>query len=209
MSSRYHRGHKYQTRNSQAAHSPLRSIPLFRPAAAVFGTSWYDGTWNQPKAAPAVEVAPIPAAAPAGSERALRNAEANLRDAQRVYDDARKGIDEANRTRSEAVVVDGRIVMSSRPLTPDRIRERKSAAFKLFNKRRKGLAAAKRALATIRTVPDGLKDGVRLPVQAPALSSALTMAAPRPALLGPALAPSPAARDSLLYHVIRAEAVPR
>lgn len=37
---------------------PVRQVPLLRPAEAVFGPSWHDGTWNQPKAV----VAPPPAA---------------------------------------------------------------------------------------------------------------------------------------------------
>ncbi len=195
MSQRYHRGYKYQTRNLQAAHSPLRSIPLLRPAAAVFGTSWYDGSWNQPKMAPVIETAPAPFA-PVHPERALANAEASLRDAQRAYDGARRVIGEANRTHSEAVSVNGRVVMPARPFTNERVRERKSAAFKLFNKRRSELATAKRVLAALQGVPALTKDRVtavpRQPVQAIATRAAPTLRTRRPAMVGLASTPSPA-----------------
>jgi len=51
MSIRYHRHGTYQTQNPIAATNPLRSIPLIQRASAVFGTSWHDGAWKQPKPA--------------------------------------------------------------------------------------------------------------------------------------------------------------
>ncbi len=143
MSQRYHRGGAYQTRNPIAATNPLRSIPLVQRASEVFGTSWHDGSWNQPK--PAVVVTPVAAPAPASVNPAaeLANAEANLRAAIRVYDYARKEIGEANRTKTQETVCNGRVVIAALPFTPERIRQRKSAAFKLFNKRRGELIRAR------------------------------------------------------------------
>jgi len=150
MSQRYHRGGTYQTRNPLAACNPLRSIPLMRRASAVFGRSWHDGTWNQPK--PAVVVKPVAAPVPASVDPAaeLANAEANLRAAVRVYDYARKEIGEANRTKTRETVCNGRVVIAALPFTPERIRQRKSAAFKLFNKRRGELTHARRRLDAAR-----------------------------------------------------------
>ncbi len=147
MSMRYHRGGTYQTRNPLAVASPLRSMPTFRHPATVFGASWDDGTWNQPKAAPLPETRAVAVAAPVDPSRELLNAAAGLREAQRVYDAAREEIGEANRTRTEAMMVNGRVAMPARQFTPERMRERKSSAFRLFNKRRGQLAAAKRRLA--------------------------------------------------------------
>ena len=143
MSQRYHRGGTYQTQNPVAATNPLRSIPLVQRASAVFGKSWHDGTWNQPK--PAVVVTPVAAPAPASVNPAaeLANAEANLHAAIRVYDYARKEIGEANRTKTQETVCNGRVVIAALPFTPERIRQRKSAAFKLFNKRRGELIRAR------------------------------------------------------------------
>jgi len=150
MSQRYHRGAAYQTRNPIAATNPLRSIPLIQRASAVFGTSWHDGTWNQAK--PAVVVEPVAAPAPASINPAaeLANAEANLRAAIRVYDYARKEIGEANRTRTQEAVCNGRVVIAALPFTSERIRQRKSEAFKLFNKRRGELTHARRRLDAAR-----------------------------------------------------------
>ena len=150
MSQRYHRGGTYQTRNPIAATNPLRSIPLMRRASEVFGKSWHDGTWNQPK--PAVVVKPVAAPAPASVNPAaeLANAEANLRAAIRVYDYARKEIGEANRTKTRETVCNGRVVIAALPFTSERIRQRKSDAFKLFNKRRGELTHARRRLDVAR-----------------------------------------------------------
>jgi len=150
MSVRYHRGAAYQTRNPIAATNPLRSIPLFQRASAVFGTSWHDGTWNQPKPAVVVELVAAPAPASVNPAAELANAEANLRAAVRVYDYARKEIGEANRTKTQETVCNGRVVIAALPFTPERIRQRKSGAFKLFNKRRGELAHARRRLDAAR-----------------------------------------------------------
>jgi hypothetical protein len=151
MSQRYHRGGTYQTRNPLAVHSPLRSVSLIRPGAAVFGTAWYDGTWNQAKPlVVVVEPVAAPAPAPVDAARDLRNAEAWLREVVRVYDFARREIGDANRTHRDAVIVAGHVVSPAVRFTPERIRERKSYAFRLFNKRRSELAAAKRRLAAAR-----------------------------------------------------------
>ena len=157
MSQRYHRGGTYQTANPRAEASPLRSMSLFRPAALVFGPAWHDGTWSQPKVPSTVQVAPdVPA--PVDANRELANAEAALRDAVRVYDAARAGIGEANRTslpdtlpafiRKQIEASGGAAPI--RRLTPERIRARKSAAFRLFNQRRRELHAARRRVAAAR-----------------------------------------------------------
>ena len=143
MSQRYHRGGTYQTRNPIAAANPLRSIPLVQRASEVFGRSWHDGTWNQPKPAVVVELVAAPAPVLVNPAAELANAEANLRAAIRVYDHARKEIGEANRTKTRETVCNGRVVIAALPFTADRIRQRKSDAFKLFNKRRGELIRAR------------------------------------------------------------------
>ena len=140
----------YQTINPLARTSPLRSIPLLRPA------------WTLHRA-PMPTFAHIPApvfeqgrgeffvpTAAALLTREMANAEAALREAVRVYDAARAGIGQANRTRTAAVVAGGRVVMPSLPFTVQRIRERKSAAFRLFNQRRSLLVGARRRVDAAR-----------------------------------------------------------
>ncbi len=162
MSKRFHRGGAYQTRNPLAACNPLRSIPLVQRASEVFGKSWHDGTWNQPK--PAVVVKPVaaPALVPVNPAAELANAEANLRAAVRVYDYARREIGEANRTKTQETVCNGRVVIAALPFTRERIRQRKSEAFKLFNKRRGELIRARRRV-----------DAARAALGLPALAAAV------------------------------------
>ncbi len=162
MSRRFHRGGTYQTRSPLAATNPLRSIPLVQRASEVFGRFWHDGTWNQPK--PAVVVKPVaaPAPVPVNPAAELANAEANLRAAIRVYDYARKEIGEANRTKTQETVCNGRVVIAALPFTPERIRQRKSQAFKLFNKRRGELTRARRRV-----------DAARAALGLPALAAAV------------------------------------
>jgi hypothetical protein len=147
------RGLHYVTPSRRKSSNPLRSVPLLRPAAEVLGASWYDGTWNQPKAEPvpvaaAAAVAPVVALDPT---RELRAAEAGLREAVRVYDFARRGIGEANATSTAAVLKLGEVVIPAKPYRPERIRERRSYAFRQFNKRRAQLLAARRRLDAART----------------------------------------------------------
>jgi len=73
-----------------------------------------------------------------------------MRDAIRVYDFARKEIGEANATRTVAVLKLGQVIIPSKPYSPERISARKSAAFKLFNRRRAQLIAARRRLDAAR-----------------------------------------------------------
>jgi hypothetical protein len=141
----------YVTLNRRTSNNPLRSVPLLRHPSAVFGTSWHDGTWNQSKAEPAPYVAPVaPAPVALDPQRELRAADAGMRDAVRVYDFARKEIGEANATRTAAVLKLGQVIIPSKPYSPERISERKSAAFRLFNKRRVQLIAARRRLDAAR-----------------------------------------------------------
>jgi hypothetical protein len=126
------RTYTYQSTNPLARANPLRSIPFMRPASAL----WHPTTLPD-------EPAPV-AAAPVNPTRELANAEALLRECVRVYDAARAGIGEANATGTKAVVVNGHVVRPAQAYTKERIRERKSYAFKLFNKRRGELSRARR-----------------------------------------------------------------
>jgi len=78
-----------------------------------------------------------------------RRAEGALRTARRVYLDARRGIGDANRTRTAPVIAAGRVVMPARSFIQERIRERKSAALRLFNRRCAELRAAEREFAAV------------------------------------------------------------
>ena len=64
----------YQTRNPKAVHNPLRSLPLFRPASAVFGPSATDKLVGE-----------------------LRNALWTVAGWERAYDKARATLGAANR----------------------------------------------------------------------------------------------------------------
>ncbi len=145
MSHRYARALAYQTRNPRAVASPLRSAVMNKPGWAVFGPSWHDGTWSQPKAAPAPVQAAVINLPPFCPSRELANAEAALREMRRCYVVARAGIGEANRT-----VIPGDRHAPDRRLSPERVRERKSYAFKLLNRRRRELTAAERGVAAAR-----------------------------------------------------------
>ncbi len=145
MSVRYHRGGTYQTRNPKAVHSPLRSMPLYRHPAAVFGTAWYDGTWNQPK--PAVVVIPP---TPAPPPLTLAEAEAGLREAVRLYDHARHEIGLANARRRPALIIHGRIAAPAVEFTAERIKREKSYAFSRFNVVRGRLVRARKAAVAAR-----------------------------------------------------------
>ena len=130
--------------------NPLRSIPLLRPAWVLHRAPM---PTFAPMPAPVFEQGRgeffVPTAA-ALLTRELANAEAALREAVRVYDAARAGIGQANRTSTAAVVAGGRVVMPSLPFTAQRIRERKSAAFQLFNQRRSLLVGARRRVDAAR-----------------------------------------------------------
>lgn len=140
----------YQTRNPQARANPLRSIPLFRAPAEVFGSAWQGGKLVRSLAIVAVPVA-TPAAAPAvDPARELANAEAKLREYIRVYEFARRGIGEANATGTAAVMSCGRVIQPAIVFTAERRRARKSAAFRLFNQRRRELNQARRRVDAAR-----------------------------------------------------------
>lgn len=130
----------YQARDPRAVMNTLRSTPLVRSISGLLDRPVH----------PVAPVAPLGGAiagiAPPTprelAERALRNAEAELRSAERTYTAARRGIGEANRTHTAGVMSRGRVLMPPRPFTPERIRERKSVAFRLLNQRRADLRAA-------------------------------------------------------------------
>jgi hypothetical protein len=132
----------YQSTNPLARSNPLRSIPFMRPASAV----WHPATLPD-------EPAPV-AAAPVNPVRELANAEAHLRECIRVYDAARAGIGEANR-HTLPDTLPAFIRRQAGPFVPvrlsaERIRQRKSAAFSMFNKRRGELSRARRRVDAAR-----------------------------------------------------------
>ena len=148
--------HYVGTRHPLAAANPLRSMPLFRPAASLVRAA------PQPLCAP-VSLAEDPDWSPRApvapttrilDERELRNAEAALLDVQRAYAAARTGIGEANR-RSLPETLPAFIRRQVGPFVPvvlsaDQVRARKSAAFSLFNKRRGELTRARRRVDAAR-----------------------------------------------------------
>lgn len=148
--------------------NPIRSVPLFRPASAVFGSPSLNG--RGPVFSPAVLSQPLAPLEPSTRERAehaLRCAEARVRELRRCYVVAREGIAEANRTvlptslppaTVRAILAAGGTVEAKR-LSPERVRERKSAAFRLLNKRRAELKAAERALVAARAALEATAQG--------------------------------------------------
>ncbi len=140
----------YQSRNPLARTSPLRSIPLFQSASILLRAA---APVYAPVPAPVFEpgyVPPPPPSAEKLAQRELANAEASLREYVRVYEGARREIGEANRTHSEALMLGTHVVMPAKAFTKERIRERKSYAFKMFNKRRGQLSAARRRVDAAR-----------------------------------------------------------
>ena len=135
--------YSYQSRNPLARSNPLRSIPFMRPASAL----WHPATLPD-------EPAQAAGIAPVNPARELANAESALRDAIRVYDAARAGIGEANR-HTLPDTLPAFIRRQAGPFVPvrlsaERIRQRKSAAFSMFNKRRGELSRARRRVDAAR-----------------------------------------------------------
>ncbi len=145
----------YQTNNPLARSNPIRSVAMFRPAAEVLRkpiplytvpglVAAIDPDW-QPQA-------PLVLTDRQTAERGLANAEAALREAVRCYAAARAGIGEANATASKAVVIGGRVIVPAKAFSADAIRARKSAAFRLFNQRRRELNRDRRRVDAARLV---------------------------------------------------------
>ena len=83
-------------------------------------------------------------------QQELANAEAALAEAVRAFDAARAGIGEANRTSTAPITSSDRVLMPALRYSPERIREWKSYAFRLFNQRRGQVAAARRRVEAAR-----------------------------------------------------------
>ncbi len=144
---------RYVEMNRKSAHNPLRTGPTYQSPAAIWGTAFYDGTWNQPRPAPVPEqgVAPcntLPVVLDPARE--LRNAEAAMRDAVRSYGFACKRLSDANRTRTPGLVKLGEVVIPSRPIRPEVVRQARSMAFRDLNQSRARMLAARRRLDAAR-----------------------------------------------------------
>jgi hypothetical protein len=124
------------------------------------------------------------APAPDPRLRELEAAEGALASAQRLYDFARAAIGEADRTVLAPVLCGGRVVSPVTRLTAQRVRERKSDAFRLFNLRRGQLAAAKRRVAAARKALGLVVD----PLVAPVVTVASTRRRPAQGVLPFAIA---------------------
>ena len=122
--------------------NPMAGFPLLRPAARVM----------QPRATFPVQAAPtspshyLPLSPQQLLERELADAKAALCEALQALDTARAGIGAANRTHTDPVLCNGRVVMVAKPYTAERRRERRSIAFRFFNSRRALVAGARRRL---------------------------------------------------------------
>jgi hypothetical protein len=126
--------------------NPLASIPLFRPADPIMKP--FDPM-------PAAPMGPYtgPQLPPSEQEllrRELANAEAALAELVNTLRVARAGIGEANRTHTAPVMSGNRVLYPAQRFSAERMRERKSAAFRLFNKRRGQIAAARRRVEAAR-----------------------------------------------------------
>lgn len=141
----------YGTRNPRAATNPSRSNPLFGPVAPLLHRM---AQLAAATAAPApVPIAPRPVVQrPLDADQfplpravaAVRNAQAHLLDMLRRYEGAHREIGESNRGISNGV----QLVAPSR----ERMRQARSQVFKLFNRRRAQLAAARKKLAAAQAV---------------------------------------------------------
>lgn len=126
----------YQARDPRAQLNTLRSLPLFRPAAAVFGA---------PAAAPIFAAAPVvrlverPATALELAQAGLQLAEGARHNAQLEYVAARRSIGMSNRGSLPATRY-SRVVQ----FTPAQVRAHRVVAFRAFNRSAARLRAADR-----------------------------------------------------------------
>lgn len=116
----------YQTTNPHAVHNPLRSIPMFRPVAALG------------PALAAQHVTPDHARVLAAQR--LQQAQEEIGEAWEAYGDAKAAVGECNRMRAKN--------RHDRALYSDRaVARRLSAAFGTLNRRRARFLRAHKALA--------------------------------------------------------------
>lgn len=155
--------------------NPLASIPLFRSAAAIMRPFEPLPVSSGPVSFPAHY---RPATDQEQRRRELANAEAALAGLVNALAVARAGIGEANRTSTTPVMPGNRVLMPARRYSPERLRERKSYAFTLFNKRRGQVAAARRRV-------DAARAALGMPTLAHIEERAATKAAIRASKRGP------------------------
>lgn len=136
----------YTYLNRPSSSDIFRAIPLYRPASIL-------RPFAPLPVCTALPSFPLSYVAPTeeGRRRSeLATAEAMLAEAMRALDAARAGIGDANRTHTAPVMSGSRVVMPPRRYSPERLRERKSYAFRLFNQRRRELSAARRRVEAAR-----------------------------------------------------------
>lgn len=129
----------YSHRTHHPRFDPVRSVPLLRPAARILRP------FEPLPSAPVVPYAG-PHSPPTEAElrrRELANAEAVLAGLVNALAVARAGIGEANRTHTAPVMLGSRVLMPAQRYSAERMRERKSYAFKLLNRRRGEVTAAR------------------------------------------------------------------
>lgn len=129
----------YQARDPRAQLNTLRSLPLYRPAAVVFGP--VAGSVIS-VAAPIVRLVVQPATALELAQAALRLAEGVRHNARLEYVAARRSIGAANRTSLPATRF-SKVVQ----FTAAEVRQRRSVAFRHFNRSLAALRAADRQVA--------------------------------------------------------------
>lgn len=130
----------YQARDPRAQLNTLRSLPLFRHAATVFGAPVAPVTVLP--TVPAVHLVEQRATALDLAQDALQRAENARHEARREYVAARQSLGLANRTSLPATRF-SRVV----PFTPEQVRARKATAFRAFNRSLAALRAADRQVA--------------------------------------------------------------
>lgn len=142
----------YQARDPRAQINTLRSLPLFRHAAAVFGAPAAPAAVLP--AAPVVHLVERPATALELAQAALQLAERTRHNARLEYVAARRSIGNCNRTSLPATRFSPVV-----PFTAEQVRQRRVTAFRAFNRSLAQLRAADRqvdvalaALATASTV---------------------------------------------------------
>lgn len=129
----------YQARDPRARINTLRSLPLLRPASAVF---------RAPVVAPVLAPAPVvhlverPATALDLAQAALRLAEGARHNARLEYVAARRSIGASNRTSLPATRFSKVVQFSAAE-----VRQRRSVAFRHFNRSLAALRAADRQVA--------------------------------------------------------------
>ncbi len=137
----------YTYRNRPSHSDVFRAVPLLKPASILCPFDPMPAAPTGPYTGPQ-----LPPTEQELRRRDLANAEATLTGLMNALTVARAGIGEANRTHTAPVMDGSRVLMPAIRFSAARMRDRKSYAFRLFNRRRVEIVAARRCVDAARAV---------------------------------------------------------